>query len=177
MTVIGSPVVRLIAIPAEDLPELERGAVPASLVGRALTDGLPPPHVARRIRSYLAAGKPARWVGMCYILDADGCCIGGCGFKDVPCAREVEVGIGLAEARRGQGYASAALAQVVELARRSDELDAVVAFISSDNSASIRMATRAGFVHAGRVLHEDEWQERYTLCLRAEDGAPVGARD
>ena len=139
----ASVVVRLVAIPAADLPALERGLVPQHLTGRSLADGLPPAHIASRIRGYLEAGKPAYWVCMCYILDADGCCIGGCGFKDVPEAREAEVGYGLAEARRGQGYASAALSKLVAMAEASGELDALVAYISPDNRASIRVAARA----------------------------------
>lgn len=168
----GSPAVRLVPIPPEDLPALERGLVPQQLTGRALSGGLPPPHVATRIREYLEAGKPAHWVSMCYIADADGCIVGGCGFKDVPVAREVEVGYGLAEARRGHGYASAALARLVEMALASGELDALVAYISPDNTASIRVATRAGFVLGENVMHEGEWQLRYRLALRSADGEP-----
>ena len=169
MNVLGKSavIVRLVPIPKEDLPALELGLVPESLAGRALPDALPPRHVASRIRGYLEAGKPAFWVGMCYILDVRDCCIGGCGFKDVPQEREVEVGYGLAEARRGQGYASAALAQLVQLAKASHELDALLAYISSKNAASVRLATRAGFVKGARVLHEDEWQDRYWLELRS----------
>lgn len=171
-----SVVVRLVPIPAEDLPALEQGLVPRALTGRALADGLPPAHVASRIRRYLEAGKPAYWVGMCYILDADGCCIGGCGFKDVPREREVEVGYGLSQERRGQGYASAALSQLVAMAVTGGEVDALLAYISPDNAASFRLATRAGFVKGERVLHEDEWQDRYRLALRSADDARCDAR-
>jgi RimJ/RimL family protein N-acetyltransferase len=169
--------VRLVPIPAEDLPALERGLVPQQLTGRVLAGGLPPADVASRIRRYLEAGKPAYWVGMCYILDADGCCIGGCGFKDVPREREVEVGYGLAEERRGQGYASAALSTLVAMAEASGELDALLAYISPDNAASIRVATRAGFLKGERVLHEEEWQDRYRLALRSAGAAHCDARD
>jgi|GEM_PF-1868796 len=171
-----SVAVRLVPIPAEDLPALERGLVPQRLTGRALASGLPPADVASRIRRYLEAGKPAYWVGMCYILDADGCCIGGCGFKDVPREREVEVGYGLAEERRGQGYASAALSKLVAMAEASGELDALLAYISPNNAASIRVATRAGFVKGERVLHEEEWQDRYRLALRSAGDARCGAQ-
>jgi RimJ/RimL family protein N-acetyltransferase len=150
----------------EDLPALEQGFVPPRLNGRALADGMPPPHVAARIRRLLDAGKPAHWVSMCYIVDADGCCIGGCGFKDVPQGREVEVGYGLAAARRGQGYASAALAQLVARAEASGELDALVAHIAADNAPSIGVATRAGFVAGDSVLCEGEREVRYRLRLR-----------
>lgn len=159
--------VQLVPIPAEDLPALERGLVPAALRGRVLPGGLPPPHVARRIRGYLDAGKPTFWVSMCYVLDADGCCIGGCGFKDTPQHREVEVGYGLAETRRGQGYASAALSQLVQVAKSSGELDSLLAYITPDNTASIRLATRAGFVPGATVVHEGECSVCYRLALAA----------
>lgn len=158
-------VVQLVPVPAEDLPALVQGSVPERLAGRAIADGLLPPHVAARIQSYLAAGKPARWVSMCYIVDADGCYIGGCGFKDVPRDREVEVGYGLAAARRGQGYASAALSQLIHAARTSGELDTLFAHISPDNRASTQLATRAGFVPGERALDEGEWVVRYRLWL------------
>ena len=159
------PVVSLVPVLQEDLPALERGLVPSRL-GSVLSDGLPPPHVARRIRKHLDAGKPARWVCMYYILDADGCCIGGCGFKDVPQAGEVEIGYGLAGARRGHGFASAALSRLIEEAKAHTELDALVAHIAPDNEPSIRVATRAGFVAGDRVLDEGEWNVRYRLVLR-----------
>src|SRR3954447_6109802 len=116
-----SPEVRLVPIPAADLPALERGLVPASVSASAIADGLPPPHVAARVRQRLAAGKPAFWVGMFYIFADDGRCVGGCGFKDLPRAREVEIGYGLAESRRGHGYASAALQQLLRMAASTGE--------------------------------------------------------
>jgi RimJ/RimL family protein N-acetyltransferase len=63
------------------------------------------------------------------------------------------------------------------MAEASGELDALVAYISSDNAASIRVATRAGFLKGERVLHEEEWQDRYRLALRSADDAHCDARD
>jgi ribosomal-protein-alanine N-acetyltransferase len=158
-------IIRLLQTPAADLPALERGLIPPSLAARTFADALAPPHVARRIQQHLAAGKPAHWVGTFYIFDANDCCVGGCGFKDVPRAREVEVGYGIAAARRCRGYASAALQQLVRIAADSGEVDVVVALIASDNLASMRVAGRAGFVAGNPVLDEGAWLLRWRRAL------------
>jgi RimJ/RimL family protein N-acetyltransferase len=164
-----APFVQLKPIPAADLPALAQGLVPESLGAHVIPDGLPPPSVARRIQQLLAAGQPAYWVGMCYIFDADGCCIGGCGFKHAPTQREVEVGYGLAETRRGQGYASAALRELLLMAAGTREIDSVIAHISSDNLASARLAKRHGFVAGDTVLEDGEWVVRWRRVLTPED--------
>lgn len=165
-----APVVQLEPIPASDLPALAQGLVPQRLGGRAIADGLPPPAVARRILQLLAAGEPPYWVGMCYIFDAEGCCIGGCGFKHAPIEREVEVGYGLAASQRGRGYASAALAQLLLMTAATNEVDAVIAHISSDNQASARLAHRHGFLRGGTVIDDGEWVVRWRRVLTPEDG-------
>jgi RimJ/RimL family protein N-acetyltransferase len=109
---------------------------------------------------------------MYYVFDADGCCVGGCGFKDVPHAREVEVGYGMATARRGQGYASAALQRLVRIAAASRELDAIVAHIAPDNIASQHVAARAGFVAGESILDEGEWVVRWRRVLTSADAEP-----
>ena len=164
-----SVAVRLVPIPAADLPALARGQVPAGLEGRVLADGLPPPHVAARIQRRLAAGKPAFWVGMSYIYDRDGCCIGGCGFKDVPREREVEIGYGIAEPRRGRGYASVAVQQLLLTAAATSQVDRVVALIDADNIASSKLARRLGFVPGETVSDEGGLSVRWCRVLTQAD--------
>lgn len=149
------PRVRLVPIPASDLPALVQGIVPASVSRSAVAGGLPPPHVAARITQRLATGKPAVWVGMFYIFADDECCVGACGFKDAPRAREVEIGYGLAPSRRGRGYASAALAELLLMAADSGAVDTVVLLIAPDNRASEKVAERAGFTRGESALDED----------------------
>lgn len=160
------PRVRLVPIPASDLPALVQGTVPASVSLSAAAGGLPPPHVAARVMQRLAAGKPAFWVGMFYVFADDGCCVGACGFKDVPRTREVEIGYGIAPSRRGRGYASAALAELLRMAAESREVDTVLLLIASDNSASEKVAQRAGFTRGDSALDEDgDLTVRWTLAV------------
>jgi RimJ/RimL family protein N-acetyltransferase len=119
----------------------------------------------------LAAGQPAFWVGMFYIFAEDAeddneRCVGGCGFKGVPRAREVEIGYGLAPSQRGRGYASAALAELLRMATNLREVDTVVLLIASDNTASEKLAQRAGFTRGDSVVDEDgDLTVRWTLRL------------
>ena len=155
--------IKLVPVPVEHLAALARGEVPADIAPCGFSDGLPPPHVAQRMQRYIEAGKPATWVSGYYVLDAGGCCVGGCGFKDVPRAREVEIGYAIATAQRGRGFASAAVAELLQLAAASLEVDTVIALIAEDNLASQSVARRNGFVAGERVLDEDgEW----VLCFR-----------
>jgi [ribosomal protein S5]-alanine N-acetyltransferase len=160
------PVIRLVPIPAAHLSAMARGEVPAELLPNVLADGLPPPHVAQRVLGHLAAGKSTVWVSMYYVLDADGCCVAGCGFKDIPRERQVEVGYGVATARRGRGYASAALLELLRIAAASGEVDVVNANIAPENAASMKVARRAGFV-PGETVFEDT--ERLVVWRRTLD--------
>jgi len=158
--------IRLELIPPQDLPELARGLVPARLGDKVLVDGLPPPHVAMRTQTHLAAGKPPCWVSTYYVISEDGWIVGGAGFKDAPHQREAEIGYGIGEARRGLGYASAAVQELVRIATASGEVDTLIAHIAPDNPASMRVATRAGF-RPGEAISEGGHQEvRWRRQLR-----------
>ena len=153
----------------EDLSALEQGLVPASLAGRVVDGALTPPHVAKRIRQHLADGKPAHWISTYYILDAEGWCVGGCGFKDAPRDRQVEVGYAVAASRRQRGHAGAALRALLQTAAASGEVDTVQALIAPDNVPSARLAARAGFVAAESVIDDDN---EVVVCWRC----PLQAR-
>ena len=146
---------RLQMVPLGDLGALEQGLVPPSLAGRSVDGALMPPHVASRIRRHLADAKPAHWVSTYYILDADGWCVGGCGFKDSPSEREVEVGYAVAASRRQRGYAGAALRGLLRTAADSGEVDTVQALIAPGNVPSARLAARAGFMAVELVIDAD----------------------
>ncbi len=63
---------------------------------------------------------------------------------------EVEVGYWVAAAFWGTGYASEALAGVVDWSR-ANGLRALTAVVFQDNAASIRVVTRAGFLYEGET--------------------------
>lgn len=84
--------VQLVPIPEADLPALERGLIPPRLLQIAAPGG-PPPRAVADIRQRLAAGKPAFWVGMFYIVCGRQPVRRAAGVKDAPRAREVGYGI------------------------------------------------------------------------------------
>ena len=63
---------------------------------------------------------------------------------------EAELGYWVASAFWGTGYASEAVAAVVDWAR-TQALRALVAIVFQDNTASIRVVTRAGFAYEGET--------------------------
>ena len=90
---------------------------------------------------------------------ADGEIIGDCGwFRDGESTDTVEIGYGLAESARRQGFASEAVAAVVEHAW-SIGVARIVATTDDENVASVRVLEKLGF---GLVASEGG-QRRYEL--------------
>ncbi|GAA3600926.1 hypothetical protein GCM10022223_15750 [Kineosporia mesophila] len=88
--------------------------------------------------------------GMYHLVrTADGLVIGEMGFHRPPADGTVEVGFGLAEAARGAGYASEALAALVRWAFTQAGVDQIVARALGSNQSSQGVLTRTGFKHAG----------------------------
>jgi RimJ/RimL family protein N-acetyltransferase len=63
---------------------------------------------------------------------------------------EIEIGWRMPKSAWGQGYASEAARAVLSHGRNTLGLAAIVALINPDNARSIAVATRLGFLHAGR---------------------------
>jgi RimJ/RimL family protein N-acetyltransferase len=85
---------------------------------------------------------------------ADGRAVGAMGFHSVPDEEgRVEVGYGLAETARGQGYATEALRALTRWALARDDVRSVFAVIERGNTASRTVASRSGF----RQVSEDDF--------------------
>ena len=68
----------------------------------------------------------------------------------------VEIGYGLAKARRGRGHAAAAVAELLDWARSDKRIAAVAADTAVDNLPSQRVLERNGFTRiGGRIDAED----------------------
>jgi RimJ/RimL family protein N-acetyltransferase len=91
--------------------------------------------------------------GMYYVIDpsAEGgpATAGVVGFKGHPQDGIVEVGYSILSQFRRRGYATEAVAALVELALAHDEVDRVVAQTLPDLSASIGVLEKSGFVFVG----------------------------
>lgn len=89
------------------------------------------------------------------VLRDTGLAVGGIGFLHaVDDDGEAEVGYGLVPSACGQGYATEALAAVLELARERG-VRRVVALTDVDNEPSQRVLARCGFLASGREAGTD----------------------
>jgi [ribosomal protein S5]-alanine N-acetyltransferase len=148
--------VDLIPVAADCLKCLAVGTVPPCGELAEADDALPPPHVALRALTELAAGCDAQWVVPYHIIDREtGAIVGGCGFKGAPVAGVVEVGYGIASNCQRRGHAHAGLLRLLELARATGVVTEVVAAILPDNIASSALARKLGFVYCGDAMDAD----------------------
>lgn len=77
--------------------------------------------------------------------------IGNAGFKGAPLDGEVELGYSIAPDLRRRGHASTVVGLLLDRARLAG-VDRVIARIDPDNTASIGVVTKAGFVPDGEFL-------------------------
>jgi len=82
-----------------------------------------------------------------YLVSAqpDGLAFGDLGFHRPPREGVVEIGFGLAESARGQGYATAAVAELTRWAFTQSGVRRVVARTTSDNAGARGVLERVGF--------------------------------
>lgn len=95
-----------------------------------------------------APGELRFGFGMYFLVRrSDGLVIGDVGFHGPPRDGITEIGFGLAESARGQGYATEAAAGLARWALAQPGVSRVVARTSADNPGSQGVLTRAGFRH------------------------------
>jgi len=114
------------------------------------------------LRACEAVGDPHPFGGYEIRLRSDGRAIGGIGFHGGPDDDgAVEIGYGLAESVRGQGYAAEAVRRMVEFAREQG----VTTFLGNtthDNVPSQQVMLAAGM----RFAREDGELKHYELALK-----------
>ena len=128
---------------------------------------LPPPPVARRIAAALENGTLPEWcVSYMLIEQETRRVVACCNFKGNPENRSVEIGYGVSPLHWGKGVGTAAALFLVDLARKSNRVDVVVANISADNYASQRVVSKLGFINTGHVIDSyGEKLEQWTLRI------------
>jgi RimJ/RimL family protein N-acetyltransferase len=83
--------------------------------------------------------------------------VGLCSYRKPPNAEGVvEIGYSIAEDRRGLGYATQAIAGILEYAMTDSSVRCVTAGTAPENTASQRVLEKNGFVAAGRYL-DPKW--------------------
>ena len=80
---------------------------------------------------------------------------------------EICIGYGVAPTRRGRGATTAALADLLEWARRDHRIERVIAETNHDNTASQRVLESNGFTRIGERVDEEDgalivWQALVT---------------
>jgi RimJ/RimL family protein N-acetyltransferase len=109
--------------------------------------------------------------GMYHLVrGSDGLVLGEMGFHQPPNDGVVEVGFGLAESGRSEGYATEALTELVRWAFKQPGVDQIVARTLSSNTPAQGVLTRTGF----RYVSPDGEFERYVLL--AAELTPVSER-
>jgi RimJ/RimL family protein N-acetyltransferase len=93
--------------------------------------------------------------------------IGLCGLIRRAGLQDVDIGYAFAEPFRGQGYAYEAAAAVIRSAKDVTKLTRVVAIVSPDNVASIKLLEKLGmhFEHTVRLPDDEDDVKLYALAL------------
>ena len=124
------------------------------------------PEVANHILSataalYAAVGFEAPWIG--YLAFADGTAVGTCGFKAPPERGRVEIAYFTFPDFEGQGLASAMAAELISIAKSTDNTITIAAQTLPERNASHRILEKLGFSHAETVEHPEDgtvWEWR-----------------
>jgi RimJ/RimL family protein N-acetyltransferase len=112
------------------------------------------------LKAYEAGVHRPEFTVFVLVRAEDGRAVGAMGFHGVPDEEgRVEIGYDLAEAARGQGYATEALRALSQWALARDDVRTLIAKIDLDNAPSRAVVTRAGF----RQAAEDDRLVTYEL--------------
>ena len=94
------------------------------------------------------------WYAVWMIELKDGTHIGELCFKGIDESGSTEIGYGIAENYRGNGYAAEAVTSAANWALAQNAVNSVIAEVSKDNIASIRVLKKSGFEPTGRIGEE-----------------------
>ncbi|MCR4851605.1 MAG: GNAT family N-acetyltransferase [Lachnospiraceae bacterium] len=101
------------------------------------------------------------WYAMWMIEKMDGTHIGDLCFKGIGAGHNPEIGYGILEEYRGQGFATEAVTLALKWAFQDPMVKAVEAETDPDNVASQRVLMKCGFRPNGEIGEEGP---RYQIC-------------
>ncbi|MFM8322037.1 MAG: GNAT family N-acetyltransferase [Chloroflexota bacterium] len=109
-----------------------------------------------------APGAPGEWYQLAIEARSGGNLLGDVAFKRLAYdVRQAEIGITLARAHHGQGFAREAAARLLDYLFGELGLHRVRANCDPANQASIRLLERLGFRHEGRWVESLWYKERW----------------
>jgi RimJ/RimL family protein N-acetyltransferase len=104
-----------------------------------------------RVDQVRRSPEDAPWLVRVVALESSGVVVGHAGFHGRPdVAGAVEIGYTVVPEHRGNAYAHAIVAALVDEASSHPEVNLVRATISPDNEPSLAVIRRAQFVHVGQ---------------------------
>jgi RimJ/RimL family protein N-acetyltransferase len=125
-----------------------------------------PPFVAAIQLQRLQAGEDWYWcAGRVFVDPQAGQAVGSGTFKTSPDAGTLEIGYGVAAPFTGRGCATRGVSLLLAEAFARPEIQAVTAETSVDNSASIRVLEKNGFVPTGR---REDPEDGLLICWRLQ---------
>ncbi|MES2823500.1 MAG: GNAT family protein [Pseudomonadota bacterium] len=111
-----------------------------------------PIHVFQRSKLQIEEGKAERWVMPFFIAsESTGMIVGTCGFKDAPQNNIVEIGYNVSPIFQRHGFATKAVLALVQRAKGVT----VMANISSENLASLKVVKKSNFKFSGLIKNSD----------------------
>jgi RimJ/RimL family protein N-acetyltransferase len=112
--------------------------------------------IRRMVQGLYESGCKGAWMAV-----VDNEVVGICSYKSPPLQGSAEIGYGVAESRRGRGYATAAVASMIQITRQRPDIRSLVAETATDNNASRRVVEKNGFTLTG--LRDDPDDGRLAL--------------
>lgn len=102
---------------------------------------------------FASIGFTPPWVG--YVTVDEGAPVGGCAFVGAPKDGAVEIAYFTLEAFEGRGFATQAVARMIEIASRADSTITLTAKTLPSENASTTILRRNGFEFAGETSDDD----------------------
>ena len=138
-----------------------------------------PPESARTLFTRASADlppTPGEWRQVAVARRSDGLLLGDCAFRRSDDGQQAELGVTLASAHHGQGYASEALAALIDWLFDEVGLHRVFANCDPRNPAVISLLSRLGLRDEGRFVASLWWKgewadEQWFALLRDEPRA------
>ena len=130
----------------------------------------------------LAPGTPGTWFQLAIVVTATGVLAGDCGLHCLDSdPRQMEVGITLAPAHWGHGYATEAMRSVLDFAFGSLRIHRVTALTDADNAAAARLFQRLGFRreahYVDNVWFKGRWGSEFLFAMLAREWGGRGASE
>lgn len=115
-------------------------------------------------------GVPGEWFQFAVALKTTGGLIGDCGLRvNIEEPRQAEIGYGFASEHQGNGYATEAIAAVLDFAFGALGLHRVHAYVICENVRSVDLLERLGMRREAHFLehywHHDAWVDEYEYAI------------